>query len=110
MPARAPGAVRRPGTGAGADAGDEAAGAGGPGSIPGFTVALPQFEGPFDLLLALIARRRLDVTELALAEVTDEFMIPEGVLSLVDRMTKVTLMTGVRLWPRTKNNDAPENT
>lgn len=45
MPARAPGAVRRPGTGAGADAGDEAAGAGGPGSIPGFTVALPQFEG-----------------------------------------------------------------
>ena len=74
MPARAPGAVRRPGTGAGADAGDEAAGAGGPGSIPGFTVALPQFEGPFDLLLTLIARRRLDVTELALAEVTDEFI------------------------------------
>ena len=74
MPTRADGAGRRPGTGAGADAGDEAAGAGGPGSIPGFTVALPQFEGPFDLLLTLIARRRLDVTELALAEVTDEFI------------------------------------
>ncbi len=46
----------------------------GPQRVPGFTVALPQFEGPFDLLLSLIARRRLDVTELALAEVTDEFL------------------------------------
>ena len=42
--------------------------------VPGFSVTLPQFEGPFDLLLSLIARRRLDVTELALAEVTDEFI------------------------------------
>ena len=42
--------------------------------LPGFKVALPQFEGPFDLLLSLIARKRLDVTELALAEVTDEFI------------------------------------
>lgn len=42
--------------------------------LPGFSVNLPQFEGPFDLLLALIARRRLDVTELALAEVTDDFI------------------------------------
>ncbi|VEG26224.1 segregation and condensation protein A [Actinomyces howellii] len=46
----------------------------GPRRVPGFSVSLPQFEGPFDLLLALIARRRLDVTELALAEVTDEFI------------------------------------
>lgn len=42
--------------------------------LPEFTVSLPQFEGPFDLLLTLIARKRLDVTELALAEVTDEFI------------------------------------
>lgn len=42
--------------------------------VPGFTVALAQFAGPFDLLLTLIARKRLDVTELALAEVTDEFL------------------------------------
>ena len=46
----------------------------GPARVPGFNVALPQFEGPFDLLLSLIARRRLDVTELALAEVTDDFI------------------------------------
>jgi len=48
--------------------------AGATARVPGFSVSLPQFEGPFDLLLALIARRRLDVTELALAEVTDEFI------------------------------------
>jgi scpA/B protein len=48
--------------------------AGATARVPGFSVSLPQFEGPFDLLLALIVRRRLDVTELALAEVTDEFI------------------------------------
>lgn len=39
-----------------------------------FEVHLDQFDGPFDLLLGLIGRRRLDVTEIALAAVTDEFM------------------------------------
>ena len=42
--------------------------------ITGFTLVLNNFEGPFDLLLTLIARRRLDVTELALAEVIDDFL------------------------------------
>ena len=32
------------------------------------------FEGPFDLLLSLIAKHKLEVTELALHEVTDEFI------------------------------------
>lgn len=39
-----------------------------------FKVRLPNFEGPFDLLLQLISRRKLDVTEVALSKVTDEFM------------------------------------
>ena len=39
-----------------------------------FHVHLDQFEGPFDLLLSLIAKHRLDVTELALSQVTDEFI------------------------------------
>lgn len=39
-----------------------------------FTVRLANFEGPFDLLLQLIARHKLDVTEVALSKVTDEFM------------------------------------
>lgn len=40
----------------------------------GFQLRLKNFEGPFDLLLSLIARKRLEVTEVALAEVTDEFL------------------------------------
>jgi segregation and condensation protein A len=40
----------------------------------GFAVHLDCFEGPFDLLLSLIAKRRLDVTLVALSQVTDEFI------------------------------------
>lgn len=40
-----------------------------------FTVRLANFEGPFDLLLQLISRHKLDVTEVALSKVTDEFMV-----------------------------------
>ncbi|MFE3440452.1 segregation and condensation protein A [Streptomyces sindenensis] len=39
-----------------------------------FTVRLVNFEGPFDLLLQLISKHKLDVTEVALSKVTDEFM------------------------------------
>jgi len=39
-----------------------------------FEVHLDNFEGPFDLLLSLIAKHRLDVTEVALSQVTDEFL------------------------------------
>lgn len=39
-----------------------------------FHVSLDNFDGPFDLLLQLITRRRLDVTEIALSQVTDEFI------------------------------------
>jgi len=40
----------------------------------GFRVRLANFEGPFDLLLQLIFAHRLDVTEVALHQVTDEFI------------------------------------
>lgn len=40
----------------------------------GFSVRLDEFEGPFDLLLSLIAKHRLEVTELALHQVTDDFI------------------------------------
>ncbi|PRW61924.1 segregation and condensation protein A [Actinopolyspora mortivallis] len=39
-----------------------------------FTVRLDNFEGPFDLLLQLISQHRLDVTEVALHRVTDDFI------------------------------------
>ncbi|MFT3969856.1 MAG: ScpA family protein [Micropruina sp.] len=45
-----------------------------PDAVPGFTVHLGNFEGPFDLLLQLISRHRLDITEVALSIVTDEFI------------------------------------
>jgi segregation and condensation protein A len=40
----------------------------------GFEVHLDVFEGPFDLLLALISKHKLDITEIALSSVTDEFI------------------------------------
>jgi segregation and condensation protein A len=39
-----------------------------------FQVHLDVFEGPFDLLLALISKHKLDITEIALSAVTDEFI------------------------------------
>ncbi|MFB6504421.1 MULTISPECIES: segregation/condensation protein A [unclassified Streptomyces] len=53
----------------------EASGAEGEAAEDGrFTVRLANFEGPFDLLLQLISKHKLDVTEVALSKVTDEFM------------------------------------
>ena len=47
----------------------------GPGPAPPrFTVRLHNFEGPFDLLLQLIGSRELDITEMALHTVTDDFI------------------------------------
>ena len=56
-----------------------------PGDVPGgvltrrtpsttFEVHLDVFSGPFDLLLGLIAKHKLDITEISLAAVTDEFI------------------------------------
>jgi segregation and condensation protein A len=41
---------------------------------PGFSVHLSNFDGPFDLLLKLISRHKMDITEVALSAVTDEFI------------------------------------
>jgi segregation and condensation protein A len=48
--------------------------AGQPAADEAFHVHLDIFDGPFDLLLSLIAKRRLDVTLVAIAQVTDEFI------------------------------------
>src|SRR5436190_8220787 len=39
-----------------------------------FSLRLDNFEGPFDLLLSLIAKHKLDITEVSLSTVTDEFI------------------------------------
>ncbi|AQT71831.1 segregation and condensation protein A [Streptomyces sp. fd1-xmd] len=82
-PAAETGDPAGPADGAGAaDAAGRAEGAGpgqgGSATAPGgdgrFTLRLDNFEGPFDLLLQLISRHKLDITEVALSKVTDEFM------------------------------------
>ncbi len=80
-----------------------------------FTVRLANFEGPFDLLLQLITKHKLDVTEVALSEVTDEFMAhlralgPDGDLDqttefLVVAATLLDLKTA-RLLPAAEVED-----
>jgi segregation and condensation protein A len=44
------------------------------GTDQSFRVRLSNFDGPFDLLLSLIGKRELDITEVALSVVTDEFL------------------------------------
>jgi segregation and condensation protein A len=40
----------------------------------GFSVSLSNFNGPFDLLLSLITKHELDITDVSLSKVTDEFI------------------------------------
>ncbi|WP_374118591.1 segregation and condensation protein A [Streptomyces sp. 8L] len=80
LPAGAPDGAARPASPAdtdidtGADAGAGAGAEVGEADDGRFTVRLVNFEGPFDLLLQLISKHKLDVTEVALSTVTDEFM------------------------------------
>ncbi|HEU4489823.1 MAG TPA: segregation/condensation protein A [Jiangellales bacterium] len=53
---------------------DPAVGLAGGGPVVSFEVHLDVFDGPFDLLLGLIAKHKLDVTEVALSKVTDDFI------------------------------------
>jgi segregation and condensation protein A len=57
-------AVAEAGVGSGREAGE----------TPAFEVRLENFEGPFDLLLSLISKHKLDITEVSLSQVTDEFI------------------------------------
>ena len=45
------------------------------GRVAGFSLHLDNFDGPFDLLLQLISRHKMDITEVALGTVTDEFIL-----------------------------------
>lgn len=45
-----------------------------PEPVEGFRVSLGVFDGPFDLLLTLISKHQLDITEVTLSRVTDEFI------------------------------------
>ncbi len=59
------------------------------GRIAGFSVSLKNFDGPFDLLLQLISRHKMDVTEVAIATVTDEFIAYIKALEATDEGWKL---------------------
>ena len=68
-----------------------------------FTLKLTNFEGPFDLLLQLISRHKMDVTEIALSKVTDDFIAhirasATAEVSEPPRPRVVILPSGVTPW------------
>jgi len=73
------------------------------GRLPGFSVHLEVFDGPFDLLLQLIAKHKLDITEVALGVVTDEFIShirnleQEGEGWLLDQATEFLVVAATLL-------------
>ena len=65
-----------------------------------FDVRLDNFEGPFDLLLNLIAKHKLDITEVALSKVTDEFIVhvkAAGAVWDLDQTTSFLLVASTLL-------------
>lgn len=67
------------------------------GTIDQFQVSLEVFQGPFDLLLQLISRKRLDITEIALAEVTDEFIAHMEAFPDLSRTTEFLVVAATLL-------------
>ncbi len=62
--------------------------------MPEYTVSTPVFEGPLDLLLHLIERAELDITRLALAQVTDQYLehIRNMAVNLPDEVSSFLLI------------------
>lgn len=76
---------------------EDAHGGGLQGRIDDFHISLEVFEGPFDLLLQLIARKRLDITQIALAEVTDEFIAHMRAFPDLSRTTEFLVVAATLL-------------
>ncbi len=88
-----------------------------PSSPAVFEVSQAAFSGPFELLLSLIARKKLDITELALAEVADDFVayLREAGFDL-DRATEFLVVAATlldlkaaRLLPAEVRGDSEED-
>lgn len=67
------------------------------GVINGFTVVLDVFEGPFNLLLQPIARKHLDITEVASSEVTDELFARMKVFSGLSHINEFLVVAATLL-------------
>jgi len=79
-----------------------------------YQVHLEVFEGPFDLLLQLIAKRKLDITEVDLADITSDFLASLGDLADLDLETATRFLViaatlielkAARLLPRDERDE-----
>ncbi|WP_437384145.1 segregation and condensation protein A [Plantibacter flavus] len=61
-----------------------------PAASPSFRVSFEGFEGPFDLLLSLIGKHELDITEVSLSRVTDEFIAYLRTLEAEDELDQAS--------------------
>jgi segregation and condensation protein A len=61
-----------------------------PAEAGGFSVTLRNFNGPFDLLLSLITKHELDITEISLSQVTDEFISYLRTLDSAEELDQAT--------------------
>ena len=85
-----------------------------------YTFQLPAFEGPLDLLLRLIEREELDITEIALAQVADQYLAhvrameqpdPDSLSSFLVLAARLLLIKSRVLLPRAllaKSGAAPK--
>lgn len=82
-----------------------------------YEVRLEVFEGPFDLLLQLIARRKLEVTEIDLADITADFLAHMTALESVDLETATKFLVvaatlvelkAARLLPSDQQDEAED--
>lgn len=89
------------------------------GTLPpipaGFTVELPEFSGPLDLLLALIREERLDVYDIPIARVAEQFLARIATLALdeaadyLDMAARLLRIKAQLLLPRSGDEEAWED-
>ncbi len=84
---------------------------------PAYTISTPVYEGPLDLLLQLIERAELDITRLALAQVTDQYLAhlrearqgaPEEVSAFLVIAARLVQIKSEALLPRPPQHESDE--
>lgn len=80
---------------AASDVASDVAPGGSPAASGGFSVSLDVYAGPFDALLGMIADRRLDVTEVSLSAITEEFIAYVRGLDLAGDMDEASAFIDV---------------
>ncbi len=84
---------------------------------PAYTISTPVYEGPLDLLLQLIERAELDITRLALAQVTDQYLAhlhsleeraPEEVSAFLVIAARLVQIKSEALLPRPPQRETEE--